>query len=145
MPAIEFHPSFLEELYTRGYDEADACIRWVKMTQNGAELGQYLELAAIGCPSSSSDLLDDADVLLRLKVEQNTTYHTQYRVIYEQSASPEIGVFRRLNLNGQDSYQLEGLCDIDVGGYNADWNQYCRVQIENGTFGVPPLETFNLD
>lgn len=132
-----------EKLYELNYYAPDNCVQWVKMTKGGTLIGHYLEISNTFCPGTGP--VDDNSVLLRLKIEQDKDYATQFHLIYEQSASPEIGMIRKLVTDNVTAYELEGLCDLDPSGWDRGWSTYCSVSITESKWANPPLEMQNLD
>jgi hypothetical protein len=144
IPRLVLNYYFEKALQDKGVYTPDVCFQLVKLTKGTQTIGTYVEMSSVPCPGSG--LVAESDVLLRLKAEQSQQYGTQYRVIYEQSYSPEIGAFRRIVTNGVTEYQMEGLCDIDVQGYNESWDTYCQIAVEGSLFRNPdPLDFYNLD
>jgi hypothetical protein len=144
VPNLKLYTYFEQGLQNKGIYTPDVCFQLVKLTQGGTDIGMYLEMSSVPCPGVG--LVEESDVLLRVKVQQSTQYNTQYRLVYEQSYSPEIGAIRRITTNGTVEYRLEGLCDVDAGGYNEGWDTYCDIAVENSLLRNPdPLNLYNLD
>lgn len=144
VPKLVLTPSFEGQLQDKGVYTPDVCFQLVKLTKGTQQIGTYLEISSVPCPGAG--LVSESDVLLRLTVRQSTQYNTQYRLVYEQSYSPEVGAVRRVSNNGVTEYRMEGLCDIDVGGYNEGWDTYCSIAVESSLFRNPePLDFYNLD
>lgn len=144
VPEFEFANAFSDEMYTgKNYYEPDNCVQWVKMTKGAQVIGNYLEISATTCPAVG--VVSDDQVLVRLKIDSNPSALEQFPIIYEQSASPEIGMIRKYEINGKPSYQLEGLCDVDPIGWERDWSTYCTIKLDGSSWANPPFEMQYLD
>jgi hypothetical protein len=144
VPGLIMTPEFESAIQDKGLYTPDNCFQLVKLTKGTQVIGTYLEISAVIC--SPDTLVAENDVLLRLKMEQNAQFAAQYRLIVEQSYSPAIGAIRKIENNGTTEYRLDGLCEIDAGGYGESWDTFCQLAIEGSFWRKPdPLDLYNLD
>ncbi len=136
--------SFVTELQNKGLYTPDICLQMAEYKKGTQLIGTYLEISSVPCPGSG--LVDDKDVLLRLTAVQDTQYPTNWRLIFEQSYSPEVGTIHKFVNNGVTEMRPEGPCDIDTRNENRGWDDYCSIAVESSLFRTPdPLDFYNLD